>query len=370
MSGIDDELSYKQLFDELVSFLCKRGCDLADAEDRVQSALLEVFARRDTIANARAYAYAIVRKMPRRREVPVGTDLSAVGREPDATDTYQGDADITMPECLTVLWTRPQQQHVLRLAFTGRRNADIAEELGVEPATVRSTKRHLRGALRPWWTQGGNDLRMLQVGSAVYEAFLDQRALPVAPRPVIGKAWALAQAIRLDPERGAPVRPLSADEVARRRERSPLAAGIGAWALARLDELATQTGHMMVVSDAHGVVLWRGGDRGIMAKADMAGFVDGAAWTFRHAGPGGIALALITGRMVTVCRFEHFVQNQHGLSCVAIPVPDPETGHASVVLNLTGTQPRIHRAIVRELDSIAVRLRLAIRRRPAGHRRG
>jgi transcriptional regulator of acetoin/glycerol metabolism len=118
---------------------------------------------------------------------------------------------------------------------------------------------------------------------------------------------------------------------------------------------------MMVVVDADGVVLWRGGDRRVLRLADRLGFLEGAYWDIKNAGVNGIALALTTGRTVTVCGWEHYVQAQHDLSCVAAPVRDPQDGRAVCVLNLTGTQPTVHHAIMREIDTMAMRLHRQLR---------
>jgi transcriptional regulator of acetoin/glycerol metabolism len=148
--------------------------------------------------------------------------------------------------------------------------------------------------------------------------------------------------------------PLDRDEVQRRRHKSPLTAC--PWALEALADLGKATKQMMVVVDQDGVVLWRGGDRKVLGLADQMIFVEGAIWNIEHAGPNGIALALTTKRTVTVCRWEHYVQAQHGLSCVAAPVRSPQDGRTLCILNLTGTEPAIHPAIRREIDTLAMRL--------------
>lgn len=161
--------------------------------------------------------------------------------------------------------------------------------------------------------------------------------MPAAPRPVISGAWVLAEALGVDPEGGIAVVPTGGDEVKRRRRESPLAAC--SWALDALVELGRTTGQMMVVADADGVVLWRGGDREVLRRVDELGFVEGACWDMKNAGANGIALALITGRTVKVCGWEHYVQAQHDLSCAAAPVHDPQDGRVLCALNMTGTGP-------------------------------
>jgi transcriptional regulator of acetoin/glycerol metabolism len=218
---------------------------------------------------------------------------------------------------------------------------------------VASNRRHAREKLVSVCADDRHEKRRIQVLHDVYDAHLRGVRLPIAPRRIITWAWDRAQALKLNPERGAPVPLIDENELADRRERSPLA-GDGAWVLRRMAELATDTGTMSVVTDSDGVVLWRDGDRTVMAKADNARFTLRAKWDFSTAGPGGIALALLRRTMVTVCRFEHYVQTQHDLSCVATSVRDPRDGR-QWILNLTGTRSSIHPAVLRELDTIALR---------------
>ena len=358
MNNPDEADFYRQLRQELVSYLIKNGRSRPDTEDRVQTALMEVFARGDRVGNPRAYAYTVIRRERPRRELPTGVGWPG-GPEPAEAAGDGPGSGITLRECLTVLSDRPQQEKIVSMAFDGWRNAEIARKLDLTPATVRSHRRHARRTVRGWWGDDGDDLRRLAVGHSVYEAFLSgAETLPVAPRPMIRQAWDQAVALGVDPEHGRPQEPLGDDELKHRRERFLRAVDGIPWVLARLADLATETGQMMVLADQHGVVLWRGGDSTIIKKADQAAFVDGARWDISHAGPGGIALALGYRRLVRVCRFEHFVQQQHGLSCVAAPVCEARNGRVSMVLNLTGTSTTVPPAIARELDSIALRLRL------------
>jgi DNA-directed RNA polymerase specialized sigma24 family protein len=355
--GPDDSELYRELFRDLVAGLIGRGWSRWDAEDATQTALMELFARREGVRDPRAYARTIASRVvtlmrQRRAELPVWW-VEPAGTDPDPP----GDVDLLVRDCLAILWKRPNQQKVLARTIDGYRTAEIADELRVKPVTVRAHKQRARNAVRAMLAEDAPEVRRLEVLHAMYEAFQSGQDLPVAPRPVIGDAWRNAKALGLDPNRGPAADLLDPAELAHRRDGSSLATD--AWLLSTLDDLAAETGTMWVIADDDGVVLWRGGDRGIMARADEARFVDGATWSFANAGPGGIALALTTGRTATVCRFEHWAITQHPLTCLATPVTDPRDGRRWV-LNLTGTRPTVHRAIRRELETIALRLRLRL----------
>jgi RNA polymerase sigma factor (sigma-70 family) len=357
-----DEQFYQQLRQQLIGYLRNRGWAWPDAEDVAQLALTEVYARRDGVADQRAYAFTIARRARPPRELPMGLSWFAGRPEPATTDTYR---DGVLGESLAALPERLRT--VVSMTIDGHTNLHIADELGIAPATVRSHKQRAKKTLRLWWADDGDELRRLSMGQRVYEAFLSgAKELPMTPRPAIMEAWNKAKEIALDPQRGNPVGLLDSNELEFRREQSVLNTDCGSWVLSTLDTLARDAGQMMAVADVTGVVLWRSGNPSVLEKTAQAGFTEAATWTFEAAGPGGIALALTSKKLVAVQRFEHFVQNQHPLSCIAIYVPDPFRPHRSVVLNLTGTQVSIHRAVARRLAAIAQQLRRELAtRRPA-----
>lgn len=354
---------FGQQYSTLVRFLAGRGASLSDAEDAVQTVFTRVFACRAEVHKPRAYFYQAVRNevaaLARRQRGDLNTALRWAGSRVERSaseDVYHQDEVGIVQDSLAIL--PPRQREVMAKTYAGYRVSDIAEALGISTSTVRSNRRHGCEKLRPLIVGDGQDLHW-RAGQRLYEAWQRGDTLPAAPRPVIGWAWDQAKALGVDPEHGTAVVPLGPDEVKRRRSESPLVAC--SWALDALAELAKITAQMMVVVDADGVVLWRSGDRKVLQRADQLGFVEGAYWDIKNAGVNGIALALTTGRTVMVCGWEHYVQAQHDLSCVAAPVRDPRDGRAACVLNLTGTQPTVHHAIMREIDTIAMRLHRQLR---------
>jgi RNA polymerase sigma factor (sigma-70 family) len=347
----------------LVKFLIRRGASLSDAEDVVQTVFTRMLALRTKVDDPRAYLYQAVKNevatLARRRRGELDAALRWAGSQVDHSaveDVYHQREVGIVRDSLTMLPRR--QREVMAKSYEGYPTNEIAEVLGMSRSTVTSTRRHGRETLQPFLAGDGQELNW-RAGLQVWDAWHRGDPLPAAPRPVISGAWVLAKALGVDPERGTAVVPLGGDEVKRRRRESPLAAC--SWALDALAELAKISRQMMVVVDAEGVVLWRGGDREVLRRADALGFVEGACWHIKNAGANGIALALITGRTVKVCGWEHYVQAQHNLSCAAAPVHDPQDGRVLCVLNLTGTGRTVHRSILREIDTLAIRLHRQLR---------
>jgi RNA polymerase sigma factor (sigma-70 family) len=361
MSRPDEEFVdfFMQQYPCLKKFLLGRRVGLADAKDVAQTVFMQVFARWASVRDPRSYLYRVAKNevaaLVRQQLAYLGKTQPWTGRQGGclaAEDVYhQGDVRLVR-DSLIIL--PPRQREVMVRIYQGYRICDIAEAIGISRATVRSHLRHGREILRPLLKGDRHNLHR-RAGQQLYEAYQRGEPLPATPRPVILWAWDKAKAAQVNPEHGSVVTlPGGWDEVQHRRHKSPLT--MCSWVRDALAELGKTTGQMMVVVDADGVVLWRDGDRGILRRADLLGFVEGVYWDIEHAGANGIALALMTRRTVTVCGWEHFVQSQHHLSCVAAPIRNPLNGQALGVLNLTGTRPTIHHAILRELDTIAMRL--------------
>jgi DNA-directed RNA polymerase specialized sigma24 family protein len=365
MSGQHDEEMLQELRRKLVGFARGQG-SIVPAEDWAQTALTVLLERGEAVTDARAYAYAIVKNGTQRalarhllQELIADPDCLGSRAAQAVLDVYfQGDADARVREFLVLLWKRPQQQRVAGLAYLGYKNKEIADLLGMKPSTARANLRHARNALKPYRDVDEHTLHYSVAGRAVWEAFQRDEALPSAPRPVIHDAWKVAKTLGVDPSRGAPVY-VGHDELARRRERCLLDTARSR-VLAELAWLAQRAGMMMVVTDAEAIVLWRGGERQVMRKADELGFIHGACWDMQAQGLNGISLALATGKTVTVCKSEHFVESHHDFSCIALPVRDPRDGRMWCCLNLTGTEPIVHRAIALEFDAIARRMKLRL----------
>lgn len=364
---------FEQQHRRLVLFLASRGVDLADAEDIAQTVFMQVLIRWDAVQNPCAYSYqvgknevvALAKRQRSDRDADQRWADSQVACSASEDVYHRGDVGI-VHNALAIL--SPRQREVMAKIYAGEQVGDIAEALGIVTSTVRSNLRHGRDTLRPYFINDGQNLHW-RAGQQLYEAWQCGDILPVAPRPVISRAWNQAKALGVDPDHGTAVIPLGGDELTRRRRASPLTAC--RWVLDALTELGKTTEQMMVVADADGVVLWRAGDPTVLRRVDPLGFVEGACWDLKNAGANGIALALATKCTVKVCGWEHYVRAQHGLSCVATPVRNPRDGTVLCVLNLTGTRPSMPHAVLREIDTIAMQLHRWLRTRqipPPGHR--
>ncbi len=162
-------------------------------------------------------------------------------------------------------------------------------------------------------------------------------------REPIAASWRRSAAAGVDPSgfRVAPV-VADADETSARWEVHPLAI-MAPLIRSCLAASADESRHLIVVSDANGVLLWLEGNAVVrMRAADSMNFAEGTLWSEGGAGTNAIGTALAAEHAVQVFATEHFNEVVQAWTCAAAPVSDPDTGHVIGVIDLTGEMSTVH----------------------------
>lgn len=205
-------------------------------------------------------------------------------------------------------------------------------------------------AIRPG-TDLGRHARML---AKVHDALLAGDRPPADPRGLVARSWNRVRAQGVNPDLGDPPGPLGVDQVEHRRSTSPLALVLPELRAA-LTSVAEDARHVMVVTDADGVLLWREGSTAVRRRADGLGFTEGANWSEASVGTNAIGTALAEDGPVQIFSAEHFVRSHHVWTCTAAPVHDPRSGELLGVVDVSGPAETIHPTTVALVDT-AVRL--------------
>jgi hypothetical protein len=103
-----------------------------------------------------------------------------------------------------------------------------------------------------------------------------------------------------------------------------------------------EAAHLLAITDAQGIVLYKTGDREIVAATDAIAFVRGADWSERGAGTNAMGTAIALDHQVQIFSAEHFSVGVHPWHCCAAPVHDPATGEVVAVIDLTGRLRTAH----------------------------
>jgi GAF domain len=164
-----------------------------------------------------------------------------------------------------------------------------------------------------------------------------------AVRTPIADSWRRSQAAGVDPSPNhrAPVL-ADEDETSARWDVHPLAAALPLIEDS-LTAIADESAHLIVVSDAEGLLLWIAGNARVrMAAADSMNFTEGALWSENGAGTNAIGTALAAEHAVQVFAAEHFNEIVQAWTCAAAPVHDPDTGRLLGIVDLTGKMATVH----------------------------
>ncbi|MFJ4032882.1 MULTISPECIES: GAF domain-containing protein [Streptomyces] len=206
-----------------------------------------------------------------------------------------------------------------------------------------------RDVARPTAADAPRTARML---AQVREATLAGRRAPMAPRPVIGQSWDRMLRDGVDPDRDVRAGLLTAEEVRRRREESPLGHVLPVLREGLLS-VADVARHIMVVADADSRVLWREGSPAVLRRADGLGFEIGADWSEAVVGTNGVGTPAVVRRPVQVFAAEHFVRSHASWTCAGAPVTDPRDGRLIGVVDISGPLESMHPATLAWVESVA-----------------
>jgi transcriptional regulator of acetoin/glycerol metabolism len=212
----------------------------------------------------------------------------------------------------------------------------------------------------------GRHARML---ARVHDAVLSGDRPPAPPRRLVARSWQRVRAQGVDPDLGDPPGPVPPEQVELRRQRSALHAVLPELRAA-LTSVAEDARHIMVITDADGVLLWREGATAVRHRADGLGLTEGANWSEGVVGSNAIGTALAEGSPVQMFAAEHFVRTHHAWTCTACPLHDPRTGELLGVVNISGPAATVHPTTI-ALVGTAVKLAEASlwRRHEDGSRR-
>ncbi|MFI6604051.1 GAF domain-containing protein [Nonomuraea sp. NPDC050536] len=178
-----------------------------------------------------------------------------------------------------------------------------------------------------------------------HEAAVTGEAWPAGPRRLITASWRRSMEAGIDPEGRAAPLVYDQTDINDVRQAHPLLPMLPMLAQT-LTQMADESAHIMIVTDAAGRILWRDGNLGTMRIADQVGLADGHHWAEGSVGTNGIGTALAARRPVHVYSEEHLMRVLHVWSCSAAPIVDPDTDQVLGCVDVSGTAPSLHPATV------------------------
>jgi hypothetical protein len=181
--------------------------------------------------------------------------------------------------------------------------------------------------------------------SELYDGVLSGGRVPEAPRPLVAESWQRSLAALVDPELDAPPVVVSGEELEEIRSGHPLHAVLPVLRQT-LTTIADEASHIMIVTDARGLILWREGAADVRRQADRIALSEGAIWSEETIGTNGMGTALAADQPVQIHSAEHLVRRIHAWTCAAAPVHDPDTGKLIGAVDVSGPLRTVHPAMM------------------------
>jgi hypothetical protein len=162
-------------------------------------------------------------------------------------------------------------------------------------------------------------------------------------RTPIARSWERSRDAGVDPSGALPAPQLAdSDDASARWDAHPIATA-APLIQETLSSIADESGHLVVVSDADGMLLWIQGNAGVRSRAaDTINFAEGTLWSEAGAGTNAVGTALAADHPLQVFAGEHFNEVVHQWMCSAAPIHDPDDGHLLGVVDLTGLMESAH----------------------------
>lgn len=181
--------------------------------------------------------------------------------------------------------------------------------------------------------------------SELYDEVLGESRASATPRPLVAESWQRSLAASVDPELDAPPVVVSADLLETLRENHPLRAVLPVLR-ETLTTIADEASHIMIITDAQGLILWREGAADVRRQADRIALSEGAVWAEDAIGTNGMGTALAADQPVQIHSAEHLVRRIHAWTCAAAPVHDPDTGKLIGAVDVSGPLRTVHPAMM------------------------
>jgi hypothetical protein len=175
----------------------------------------------------------------------------------------------------------------------------------------------------------------------IHEAFNAGTDISGRVRAVVAQSWERSDAAGIDPQRHLAPILMDEREIEARWHAHPLYPVLPVLRQL-LSDATTRAGHMLVISDAQGVLLWLEGHHGVIDATENMHFVCGADWSETGAGTNALGTALAVDHPVQIFSAEHFNRIVHPWQCSGAPIHDPDTGEVVGVIDLTGHLKTAH----------------------------
>ena len=183
---------------------------------------------------------------------------------------------------------------------------------------------------------GRTSLDLARRLSDAYEHELAGEPEPERPllRPVVTSSWQRSLHAGVDPEHDIAPSDDSGEAPLDRWAVHPLNPFVEV-VESMLGSFAYDAGHIVVIADHDGCLLWSMGHPKVLIASETIGFTPGHVWTEEAVGTNGVGTALAVDHPVQIFASEHFKRPVHAWVCSGAPIHDPATGQVLGVIDVS-----------------------------------
>lgn len=177
-------------------------------------------------------------------------------------------------------------------------------------------------------------------------------------RPAIDDSWRRCQKSSVDYRRGQAPMPMNDERLQRLLDKRNRLVHAGASTMALARDYMLETGTVMVLTDADGIVLRLEGDTRIALRnaVEKTHLLPGSNWSETTCGTNAIGTALETGQAIQVHATEHFCSGIQRWTCSASVIHDPIDGAVIGAIDISGLSDSYGRQALALAISAAARI--------------
>ena len=181
-----------------------------------------------------------------------------------------------------------------------------------------------------------NPKAVLNTYADIWEKFigtgqLDDKRL----RPVIADSWLRSRELGVDPHNERAQSVMSKEQLEEKLHSENLGIS-GRNILDRMAHTVKDTGHIIVLADQSGRIMYSAGHQKVQEELEKINFKPGSEWDEKTVGPNGVGTPLALKRPELVLGSEHFCQSWQPWVCYGAPIHNPSTGSIVGCIDISG----------------------------------
>jgi transcriptional regulator of acetoin/glycerol metabolism len=159
-------------------------------------------------------------------------------------------------------------------------------------------------------------------------------------RPVIADSWQRCSELGINPLNKRALSVISNEEIEAKLHSENLGIS-GKNVLDKMSNTVKDTGHVIVLADNSGRIIYSVGHKQVQKHLDEINFNPGSEWSDDIVGPNGVGTPLTLGQPELIMGSEHFCQGWQPWVCYGAPIHNPSNHSVLGCIDITGPADKV-----------------------------